>query len=209
MTYFMDYVFLVGLVAVIGLSVFFVLRKKGISEPDPIIPTVISPVDTLADLPTPETIQKGTIEEFMDENAAKEMPLDDFNRMIEGNAIIIEKETHGYTNSFDKWLHSDVWHYVPKSCSPAPYLASGKGSYALADSFMVDGVVYANDPGDVKLKKNHHLCRNELEVREYLDTLYAVYLVYQGVSPIDRTTPRYYVVGVREDEGMVPTHGLQ
>ncbi len=148
-----------------------------------------------------KTTQEDT-KDYWDEESAKDMPIEDFNEIFEGRKTIIEKETYGYTTSLSGWLGSDARFAVPKhgtQCFEALYMVK---SYATAESFMLDGKVYAMDV------RKPVMFTSLVEMQEYAKTLFAVFIAYVGISPIDRTTQRYFIVGCKEEDGVVPTHGL-
>ena len=158
--------------------------------------------ETFRQRATPTTTPTTTVE-FFEEQSATDMPIEDFNAIFEQNRIIIERETFGYTTDWNKWTQSKAAHYSSKHGTiPEFDLLAHFGSFATEESFMLDGKVYAMDIREPKMFSSVE------DLLEYTKTLFAVYLVYAGVSPIDRTTKRYFIVGCKEEDGVVPTHGL-
>jgi hypothetical protein len=168
-----------------------------------LIPSDFDPTTATSEsmLPT-DILEMEASEEVWSEDGAKEMPIAEFNEMFESNKLVIEKENFAYTTSFDAWVHSDVKFAIPKHCTSSFELAAEKKSYATAESMMYEGKVYAMDT------KHPVGFSSPEEVKEYIKTLFVVYLVYHGISAIDRQTVRYFVIGCTEEQGTVPTHGL-
>jgi len=168
-----------------------------------LIPSDFDPTTATSEsmLPT-DIMEMEASEEVWSEDGAKEMPIAEFNEIFENNRLVIEKENFAYTTSFDAWVHSDVKFAIPKHCTSSFELAADKKSYATAESMMYEGKVFAMDT------KHPVGFSSPEEAKKYIDTLFVVYLVYNGVSAIDRTTIRYFVIGCTAEQGTVPTHGL-
>ena len=168
-----------------------------------LIPSDFDPTTATNEAMLPvDILEMEASEEVWSEEGAKEMPINEFNEMFEGNKLIIEKENYAYTTSWDAWIQSDVKFAIPKHCTQSFDLAVDKKSYATAESMMYEGKVYAMDT------KHPAGFSSPEEAKEYINKLFVVYLVYHGISAIDRQTVRYFVIGCTEDQGTVPTHGL-
>lgn len=197
----MNWEFVIGVVGLALISGFGFWYTYRLTKRPPEIPEAPK---VFKDEWEPETPAPTTTVEYWEEQSASDIPIEDFNELFEKNKIIIEKETFGYTKDYEEWVKSDAKFHIPRHCGPAFYLFrdSGFASYATAESFMVDGVVYAMDIRKPKMFSNSD------ELMEYAKTLFAVYLVYVGVSPIDKETKRLFIVGCTAEDGVVPTHGL-
>ena len=156
----------------------------------------------IADMMTSmEPVQKPEVKDFLDESNAKDISLQVFDDMFDAGRIIIEKETFGFTRDFGVWVGSDARLSVPRGATPAfQHVEDLDVGFATTESFMYEGTVFS--------KQTEKMFPDVESLREYAKTLFAIFLVYEGVSPIDRNTKRYYIVGCRESDGVVPTHGL-
>jgi len=150
---------------------------------------------------TPSTILE-VAKDFLDVSTAKDIPVERFDAMFEQGKIIIETDNHGFTPSWGVWFDSDAVLHVPKGATPCFELVRGCSGYALAESFMFEGLVYNMD------KRAPKMFSTVGEMREYAETLFAVFLAYVWVSPLDKVTPRYFILGCQKEDGFIPTHGL-
>jgi len=157
------------------------------------------PVDDVEE--KPETILE-KVKDFLDVSTAKDIPVERFDAMFEQGKTIIEADNYGFTPSWDVWCDSDAGLHVPKGATPCFELVRGCSGYALAESFMFEGLVYNMD------KRAPKMFSTVDEMREYAKTLFAVFLAYVWVSPLDKVTPRYFILGCQKEDGFIPTHGL-
>lgn len=183
---------------VLGLTVLLVIlygfyMKKKFSDIDEETSKVLNRVI--------EPVESPVIKDFLDISNAKDISLQVFDDMFDAGRIIIEKETYGFTRDFGVWVNSDAKFSIPRGATPAFNLIEDLGiGYATSESFMYEGTVFS--------KHTSKMFPDIDSLREYAKTMFAVFLVYEGVSPLDQNTKRYYIVGCHESDGVVPTHGL-
>src|ERR1035437_3242443 len=65
--------------------------------------------------------------------------INEFDDVFGYGQAVIEKETYGFTTSWDEWKEKA---YVPDNVIPLWDMAKDKGSYATAESIMIEGKVY-------------------------------------------------------------------
>lgn len=168
----------------------------------PDVPPMVRPLGvTEPKTETPSNILE-VAKDFLDVSMAKEIPVERFDDMFERGKTIIENDNHGYTTSWGQWNDSDARLHIPKGAVACFHLVNDCAGYAFAESFMLDGKVYAMD------KRAPKMFSTIEEMQEYAKTLFAVFLAYVWVSPLDKITPRYFILGCHKEDGVVPTHGL-
>lgn len=121
--------------------------------------------------------------------------INEFDDTFGYGEAIIELENYGYTTSHDEWEEAMAKNNPPILCR---YVLEKK-SFALHESIIVAGKVF--------VMREPVMFSTMTDVMIYVEKLFVLYQIYEGVSPIDGKTVRFFVRGAMEEDGKVPVYG--
>ena len=122
-------------------------------------------------------------------------PIEEYNETFGYGDAVVELETFGYTTSWDKW-EQQISEVKPDALCA---YAKDKKSYALHESIIVAGKVF--------VMREAVMFSAMTGVMIYVEKLFVLYQIYEGVSPLDQKTVRFFVRGAMKEDGVVPVYG--